>query len=62
MMTITHRGADASAASLTTESKPEKVARLACCCKLSDLLPIVRQLHEQTRARATQTADRPEAA
>ncbi|TGE23377.1 hypothetical protein [Hymenobacter metallicola] len=60
-MTITHRAADASAAPLA-EPKPEKVARLACCCKLSDLLPIVRQLHEKTRARATQTADRPEAA
>ncbi|TGE25762.1 hypothetical protein E5K00_11390 [Hymenobacter aquaticus] len=61
MMTITHRAADASAAPLP-ESKPEKVARLACCCKLSDLLPIVRQLHEQTRNRAPQSAHRPEAA
>ena len=62
MMTITHRAADASAAPLSTDPKAEKVARLACCCKLSDLLPIVRQLHEQTRARATQAANRPEAA
>ena len=61
MMTITHRAADASAAN-SAEAKPEKVARLACCCKLSDLLPIVRQLHEQTRARTPQAADRPEAA
>lgn len=60
MMTITHRGADASAA--IQEPKPEKVARLACCCKLSDLLPIVRQLHEKTRAQHAQSANRPEAA
>ncbi|WP_157807215.1 hypothetical protein [Hymenobacter chitinivorans] len=59
-MTITHRAADASAA--IPEPKPEKVARLACCCKLSDLLPIVRQLHEKTRAQHAQTATRPEAA
>ncbi|MCB2409632.1 hypothetical protein [Hymenobacter lucidus] len=60
MMTITHRGADASAT--IQDPKTEKVARLACCCKLSDLLPIVKQLHEQTRARAAQQAERPEAA
>jgi hypothetical protein len=61
MMTITHRAADASAA--IPELKTEKVARLACCCKLSDLLPIVRQLHEQTRAQAARpAAERPEAA
>ncbi|TGE14318.1 hypothetical protein [Hymenobacter elongatus] len=60
MMTITHRAADAPA--VLQESKPEKVARLACCCKLSDLLPIVRQLHEKTRAQAGPAAERPAAA
>ncbi|MCC2547774.1 hypothetical protein LJY25_15080 [Hymenobacter sp. BT175] len=50
-MTVSHRGADASAATPTTETM--KVARLACCCKLSDLLPIVRQLHEAERAKST---------
>ena len=27
-----------------------KVTRLSCCCKLSELLPLVRQLHEEARA------------
>ncbi|MGY2133542.1 hypothetical protein ACW9KT_15035 [Hymenobacter sp. HD11105] len=60
-MTVSHRGADASAA-LLESSKNLKVARLACCCKLSDLLPLVRQLHESVRANAAQSESRPEAA
>jgi len=61
-MTISHRAADASAASLEA-SKPTKVARMACCCKLSDLLPIVQQLHrEAAHANATQTRQQSEAA
>ena len=27
-----------------------KVTRLSCCCKLSELLPLVRQFHEEARA------------
>ena len=27
-----------------------KVTRLSCCCKISELLPLVRQLHEEARA------------
>ncbi|QDA59461.1 hypothetical protein [Hymenobacter jejuensis] len=55
-MTISHRATDASAATQTANNM--KVVRMACCCKLSDLLPIVRQLHEAARANnaaATQT-------
>ncbi|MBC6697655.1 hypothetical protein [Hymenobacter sp. BT190] len=44
-MTISHRAADAPAAA-TAHSV--KVARIACCCKLSDLLPLVQQLHQRT--------------
>ncbi|QIX62363.1 hypothetical protein HER32_14705 [Hymenobacter sp. BT18] len=55
-MTITHRAADASAA-----PKSEKVARLACCCKLSDLLPLVRQMHQQA-ARANAARQEQQAA
>ncbi|WBA41833.1 hypothetical protein [Hymenobacter canadensis] len=44
-MTISHRAADVPAA---TATQPVKVARIACCCKLSDLLPLVQQLHRET--------------
>jgi hypothetical protein len=60
-MTVSHRGADASAAP-SEASKSLKVARLACCCKLSDLLPLVRQLHETVRADAARNESHPEAA
>ena len=29
----------------------DKVARLSCCCRLSELMPLVRQLHDDARAR-----------
>ena len=32
-------------------SSADKVARLSCCCRLSELLPLVRQLHDDARAR-----------
>ncbi|WP_400192136.1 hypothetical protein [Hymenobacter sp. B81] len=37
-------------------AQPQKVARMACCCKLSDLLPLVRQ---QLQARREQQAAAP---
>ena len=40
-MTISHR--DSSTAAPQPAGQPKKVARMACCCKLSDLLPLVRQ-------------------
>ena len=30
--------------------KAGKVARLSCCCKISQLMPLVRQLHDKVRA------------
>ena len=30
----------------------DKVTRLSCCCRLSELMPLVRQLHEEARAYA----------
>ncbi|WP_426490434.1 hypothetical protein [Hymenobacter sp. 102] len=46
-MTVSHRAADASAATASAP-KPVKVARVACCCKLADLLPLVQQMHQDT--------------
>ena len=60
-MKITHRAvADASAA-LTIAAEPaslfassaasaDKAPRLSCCCRLSELLPLVRQVHDAARA------------
>ena len=31
----------------------DKVARLSCCCRISELMPLVRQMHDDARARAT---------
>lgn len=30
----------------------DKVARISCCCRISELMPLVRQLHDDARARA----------
>lgn len=61
-MKITHRAlADASAAgSIAAEpaslftalagSSADKAPRLSCCCRISELLPLVRQLHDAARA------------
>ncbi|GAA3928106.1 hypothetical protein [Hymenobacter algoricola] len=50
-MTVSHRAADAPA--LPFEAvKSGKVARMACCCKLADLLPLVQQMHAAARATA----------
>ena len=42
----------------------DKVARLSCCCRLSELMPLVRQLHDDARARyqAQQAAQHQQAA
>jgi hypothetical protein len=45
-MTISHRAADVPADAELAQ--PKKVARIACCCKLSDLLPLVQQLHRDS--------------
>jgi hypothetical protein len=60
-MQITHRApADAVAlpGEATTIAQPTELAlpplnkapRLSCCCRLSELLPMVRQLHDAARA------------
>jgi hypothetical protein len=60
-MKITHRAlADASAllpiaaepalSLAALAASPDKAPRLSCCCRLSELLPLVRQLHDATRA------------
>ena len=64
-MNVTYRAAVASAAPAPDSPLPlaeepllrlrrllkeGKVARLSCCCKLSELLPLVRQLHDEVRA------------
>lgn len=60
-MKITHRAlADASAA-VDSAAEPaslfaslagtsDKAPRLSCCCRISELLPLVRQLHDAARA------------
>ena len=42
-MTISHRQPSDEHTAGPQSVKPGKVTRMACCCKLSDLLPIVRQ-------------------
>jgi hypothetical protein len=60
-MKITHRAiADASAPlaiaaepalGLSAEAgSPDKAPRLSCCCRISELLPLVRQVHDAARA------------
>lgn len=59
-MKITHRApADASAplaiaaepaAALLTVPSFDKAPRLSCCCRLSELLPKVREVHDALRA------------
>lgn len=58
-MKITHRApADASAPLVTSPtvqllpagSSEQLVPRIACCCRLSELLPLVRQAHDAARA------------
>jgi hypothetical protein len=55
-MKITHRALADASAPLTIAAEPalslaalaaspDKAPRLSCCCRLSELLPLVRQLH-----------------
>jgi hypothetical protein len=59
VMKIIHRQAEPVAPALT-----DKVARLSCCCRISELMPLVRQLHDDARARnqAQQDEQRQQAA
>lgn len=51
-MKITHRAAAPAAIPATTPGPlaAGKAPRLAVCCRLSELLPLVRQAHDEARA------------
>ncbi len=58
-MKITHRAPADASATLTTAAEPalslgagslDKAPRLSCCCRISELLPLVRQVHDAARA------------
>jgi hypothetical protein len=54
-MKITHRAPAVASAPLTTVAEPtatsfEKAPRLSCCCRLSELMPKVREVHDAVRA------------
>jgi hypothetical protein len=51
VMKISHRQPQPA-----TSPSSGKVARLSCCCRISELLPLVRQLHDEVRA-ARQAAE-----
>ena len=56
VMKIIHRQSQPLPAPSTAA---DKVARLSCCCRLSELMPLVRQLHNDARARhAAQLSER----
>lgn len=69
-MHITHRAPAVASAPAPLAAEPlvallgptplvgDKAPRLSCCCRLSELLPLVRQLHDAARA-AQQTAEQP---
>ena len=67
-MKISHRApADASAPATALTPLPAasagQVPRLSCCCRLSELLPLVRQMHDAARdARLTQPDEQTDAA
>lgn len=49
VMKVIHRQPENTVRPVTTSS--DKVDRLSCCCRLSELMPLVRQLHSDARAR-----------
>ena len=68
IMYITHRAPVVASAPAPLAAEPAaalisptpftgaKAPRLSCCCRISELLPLVRQLHDAARA-AQQAAD-----
>ncbi|GAA4372420.1 hypothetical protein [Hymenobacter koreensis] len=62
-MTVSHRDSEEQQPAAPQLAQPEKVARMACCCKLSDLLPLVRQqLQARQQRNATASPREAEAA
>ena len=61
VMKIIHRQPEPQPAASVSA---DKVARLSCCCRISELMPLVRQLHDDARARhqAQEGAERQQAA
>jgi len=49
VMKIIHRQPENTVRPATASS--DKVDRLSCCCRISELMPLVRQLHDEARAR-----------
>lgn len=52
-MKITHRAPSATPLPTAAESPAaslDKAPRLSCCCRLSELLPKVREVHDAVRA------------
>lgn len=60
-MRITHRALADASAPVSIVAEPagsfaalagghDKAPRLSCCCRISELLPLVRQLHDAARA------------
>ena len=65
-MQITHRAPAADLLTTVQEPRPsfspssfDKAPRLSCCCRLSELMPKVREVHDAVRAArlATEQAD-----
>ena len=57
VMKIIHRQSPAAVrAAASSSSSSEKVLRLSCCCRISELIPLVRQLHDHVRAMSAEAA------
>ena len=55
VMKIIHRQSPA-AVQTAVSSSSDKVLRLSCCCRISELIPLVRLLHDHVRAMSSQAA------
>ncbi|WP_151087557.1 hypothetical protein [Hymenobacter baengnokdamensis] len=71
-MKISHRAAAVASAAGSLAAEPllalaspgagfDKAPRLSCCCRISELLPLVRQVHDAARA-AQLATERPDVA
>ena len=57
VMKIIHRQSPAAVqTAVSSSSSSDKVLRLSCCCRISELIPLVRQLHDHVRAMSSQAA------
>lgn len=62
-MKISHRSFAIESAPLSPDlilaSLADKAPRLSCCCRLSELLPFVRQVHDAARTARLGRAEQP---